>query len=375
MVEVAAKPRVNGGSELVLEDLCKTYGSVVAVENFTATVAAGEFFTILGPSGSGKTTTMLMVAGFSFPSKGDIRLGGQSIARLPPQARGIGMVFQNYAVFPHLTVRKNVEFPLRVRRMPSREIGPLVDEMLDLVQLGSYGDRMPGELSGGQQQRVALARALVFKPPVLLMDEPLGALDKKLREHMQVEIRRLQRQLGLTMIYVTHDQEEALTMSDRVAIMNHGRLVQVGSPDDLYNRPDNRFVADFLGESNFIEGTVIATDGKAVRVRAVSEFEFSGATSQSFSVGARVVAAIRPEKLTLDREHPAHTNVWCGRVSDVVFAGAVTRYRAEGGELSLSATVQNRLAIGLLPIGAPVTFTWSVEETRVFGASEKTKDG
>ncbi len=250
------------GAEVRLDDLIKTYGTFAAVDDISVTIARGEFFTILGPSGSGKTTTMMMVAGFTYPTSGSIRIADRNVADLPPQKRDLGMVFQNYAVFPHLSVFENVAFPLRVRKVPKAEIVRAVNEILDLVKLREYSARMPRQLSGGQQQRVALARALVFRPSVLLMDEPLGALDKKLRDHMQTEIRRIHRQLGVTVIYVTHDQGEALTMSDRIAIMNQGRIEQIGTPADLYDRPDTRFVADFLGDLD----EMLRRDGPEFRV-------------------------------------------------------------------------------------------------------------
>src|SRR5207249_1438913 len=243
-----------------LRQLSKSFGPVRAVDGVTLGLARGELLTILGPSGSGKTTTLRMIAGFTQPSSGAVLLDGKDITGLPAHRRDIGLVFQNYALFPHLTAGQNVAFPLQMRKISASEVRRRVAEAFALVGLKGLEERHPRELSGGQQQRVALARALVFRPRLLLMDEPLGALDRKLREQMQLEIKHLQKTLGITVIYVTHDQEEALFMSDRVAVTNAGTIVQIGTPVDLYNRPADRFVADFIGESNFLSGTVQATD-------------------------------------------------------------------------------------------------------------------
>jgi len=238
---------------LSIRRLRQTYGAVVAVDDVSLEIPEGEFLTFLGPSGSGKSTTLYALAGFNEPTSGDILLRGASILSTPSHKRNIGMVFQRYTLFPHLNVRENVAFPLRVRGRPEAEIAAQVDRMLALVRLEGYGARMPGHLSGGQQQRVALARALAYDPPVLLMDEPLSALDKKLREEIQIEIRRIHRETGVTILYVTHDQEEALRLSDRIAVFNHGRIEQVGSGRDLYHDPATRFVASFIGDSSFLD--------------------------------------------------------------------------------------------------------------------------
>src|SRR4029077_6008349 len=242
---------------LRLQNLVKSYdGKANAVDDISIDIARGEFVTFLGPSGSGKTTTLLMIAGFEMPSGGSIALDGRDLALSKPYQRNIGMVFQNYALFPHMTARKNVTFPLRMRRFARHEIDGGAAQMLALVGLKSFAERYPRELSGGQQQRVALARGLVFDPDVVLLDEPLGALDKNLREQMQVEIKRIHRELGITMIYVTHDQTEAMTMSDRIAVFSNGRLAQMGTPLDVYQRPANRFVAEFVGDSNLFAATI-----------------------------------------------------------------------------------------------------------------------
>jgi putative spermidine/putrescine transport system ATP-binding protein len=239
---------------LELAGVSKRYDSLVAVDDLDLGLRTGEFLTLLGPSGSGKTTTLMMVAGLQQPDAGRITLNGVSVARLPPYRRDIGMVFQSYALFPHMTVRRNIAFPLEMRGLAKAEIARLVDEALALVKLPDHGDRLPRQLSGGQQQRVALARAMVYRPALLLMDEPLGALDKKLREQLQLEIKRVHRERGISVLYVTHDQEEALTMSDRIAVFNRGRIEQIGTPEELYDRPATRFVASFIGDTNFLSG-------------------------------------------------------------------------------------------------------------------------
>jgi putative spermidine/putrescine transport system ATP-binding protein len=242
-------------------DVEKMYGTFHAVRRLNLTIGRGEFLTFLGPSGSGKTTTLNMLAGFERPSQGAIMLDGKSVDRLPPYERNIGMVFQNYALFPHMSVANNVAFPLSVRKVPQAEIGPRVTRALEMVRLEQFKDRKPAQLSGGQQQRVALARALVFQPSLVLMDEPLGALDKKLREHMQIELKQIHEMLGVTIVYVTHDQSEALTMSDRVAIFESGSIVQIGTPGELYKMPATAFVASFIGENNALTGTVERVEG------------------------------------------------------------------------------------------------------------------
>ena len=254
-----------GGIEL--RQLTKRYGKETVVDGISTTIAAGEFFSMLGPSGSGKTTTLMMIAGFADVDGGQILVDGADIADVPPQRRGFGMVFQNYAIFPHLSVTDNVAFPLRARRLPSDEIGRRVREALELVRLERFADRYSRQLSGGQQQRVAIARAIVFQPSIVLMDEPLGALDKNLRFQMQVEIKEIQRRLGMTVIYVTHDQEEAMNMSDRIAIMNHGRIERVGRPAEIYENPTSNFIARFLGEANLVPGIVQSVDSDVATLR------------------------------------------------------------------------------------------------------------
>jgi putative spermidine/putrescine transport system ATP-binding protein len=284
------------------------------------TVQDGEFVTFLGPSGSGKTTTLMMVAGLLQPTGGEILLRGTPLAPLPPYRRNIGMVFQQYALFPHLTASRNVAFPLEMRRVPKAEIGRRVAAALRLVGLPDHGDRLPSELSGGQQQRVALARAIVFEPPLLLMDEPLGALDKKLRDQMQVEISRLHRELQVSVLYVTHDQEEALVMSDRIAVFNRGRIEQIGAPKALYERPRTRFVADFIGNSSFLPGSVRNIEGEIAAVETAAGI-LTGFNGGQLSPGAAAVVAVRPERVLVGAAAKQMPNSVEARVRDIIYLG------------------------------------------------------
>ncbi len=300
----------------------------VAVRDLNLDIRRGEFFSLLGPSGCGKTTTLRMIAGFEEPTSGEIELQGRPIQGVPPFKRNVNTVFQSYALFPHLTVSENVAYGLKRKRVPRSEISGRVNEMLGLVQLGAMGNRRPDQLSGGQQQRVALARALVNYPAVLLLDEPLGALDLKLRKAMQIELKRIQREVGITFIYVTHDQEEALTMSDRLGVMNAGRLEQVGAPWDIYERPATTFVAGFIGTSNVLSGKVAAVEG------GWAVLEAEGLTgvrvpADGLAPGAPVDFTVRPEKIRLYREADVPAEAACrltGEVSDLVYHGVSTQY-------------------------------------------------
>ena len=312
-----------------LNDLRKYYGEALAVDGVSCQIERGEFLSILGPSGSGKSTLLMMIAGFERPSSGSVVVGDEDVTLLAPQRRNIGMVFQKYALFPHMTVGQNVGFALRMRHVGKRELSKRVADTLRLVQLNHLEHRYPNQLSGGQQQRVALARAVVFEPPVLLMDEPLGALDKNLREAMQLEIKGLQKKLGATVIYVTHDQDEALTMSDRIAVMANGRLAQIGTPLDLYVQPKTAFVADFIGKMNFIEGEYLGYEGQLgiVRVSETSTLKVSfpdSAERSTLRQGSAVRVAVRPEALKLDQPQQAE-NIILGRVEATVFVGASRR--------------------------------------------------
>jgi putative spermidine/putrescine transport system ATP-binding protein len=317
---------------LALRGLQKHFGDVAAVAGVDLDVRQGEFITLLGPSGSGKTTTLRMIAGFTIQSAGTIEIDGTDVTRIPPHKRDVGMVFQNYALFPHMTSGENIAFPLQMRKLPKPEIKRRVDDALRLVKLDSYGPRYPRQMSGGQQQRIALARAVVFEPALLLMDEPLGALDKKLREALQLEIMHISRQLGATVIYVTHDQEEALVMSDRIAIFHDGRIEQLGSGEDLYERPVSLFVADFIGESNILHGRYAAGSGSGGWVEndpwrwRVSE---AAQARAGLADGAPAALVVRPERLRLIPrigDVPAGVNTIDATVTDVLYLGSTRKY-------------------------------------------------
>jgi spermidine/putrescine ABC transporter ATP-binding subunit len=356
------------GAAVVLSGLEKRYDSVGAVRGVSLDIRSGEFLTLLGPSGSGKTTTLMMIAGFEVPTAGDIAIDGRSIVTLPPHKRNIGMVFQNYALFPHLTVAENIGFPLKQRGVDRATRARLVDESLELVRLPGYQVRTPRQLSGGQQQRVALARAIVFRPRLLLMDEPLGALDKQLRESLQLEMRRLHADLGITFIYVTHDQEEALTMSDRIAVMNEGLIAQVGSPEDIYDRPCDRFVAAFIGESNFLTGVVRGLEDGLIVAECVGR-TVRGYAAGTPRIGAEVTLSTRPERMRfVDALAPdaARQNHLRATVTEVVFVGERCRYlcRAESG-LPIVLKEPSGAATRRRTVGETVEIAWSAADTVV----------
>lgn len=329
----------------------KTYdGLSLVVRSLNLDIQRGEFLSLLGPSGSGKTTTLMMLAGFESPTAGEILLEGSPITRTPPHKRNFGMVFQNYALFPHMTVAQNVAYPLTVRRTPKVDIARRVNEALDMVQLSGKGDRFPAQLSGGQQQRVALARALVFQPQLVLMDEPLGALDKQLREHMQIELKELHRRLGITFVYVTHDQGEALTMSDRVAVFNDGEIQQIAPVEQLYETPTNRFVAGFVGDSTLLSGTTAATDRDACDLLLPSGERLSGINVNHVRPGETVVASVRPERIqALFTPPESEGNTIKSAISDVIYFGDHVRLRCAIGGQSL-ATVKLPLSSGEQPV-------------------------
>ncbi|MDP3415073.1 ABC transporter ATP-binding protein [Falsiroseomonas sp.] len=314
--------------DLTVRGVVRRFGAVTALAGVDLTVAEGELLTILGPSGSGKTTLLKVVAGFEIPDEGTVHLGTADVTMAPPRSRDVGMVFQNYALFPHLTVAQNVAFPLEMRRLPKPERTQRVAEALALVELTDYGHRLPRQLSGGQQQRVALARAIVFKPRLLLLDEPFGALDRKLRESMQLEVRRLQRRLRLTTLFITHDQEEALILSDRIAVMSAALIEQVGTPAEVYARPATRFVADFVGESNLLDG--IATEGHGAEVSGLGRVQAGASTG---APGARATLLLRPEALRVGAEAAALPNRASARILETVFLGLSVKLRlqVEGG--------------------------------------------
>jgi len=346
-------------ADVVLRGLEKRYGATRALDGVSLDVAPGEFFTLLGPSGCGKTTTLRAVAGFVAPDAGDVLIRGTRVNQVPPHRRHVGLVFQSYALFPHRTVKQNVAFGLRMQRTPRAEINHLVSEALALVQLPEHGARYPRELSGGEQQRVALARALVTRPAVLLLDEPLGALDKKLRDHMKIELKRLQRDVGVTTIYVTHDQEEALTMSDRVAVMRAGRVEQVGAPREIYETPGTVFVAGFIGNTNLLAGR--SRGGAAVECAGVTIGVAGGAPS----AGAPVTVAVRPERIRLDDAGRLDNEV-AATVAHVVYQGETVRYllAADGG-LELQAVELGRVRF---PAGSRVRASWAAADAHVLSS-------
>jgi spermidine/putrescine ABC transporter ATP-binding subunit len=358
------------GARVVFAAIEKRFGAVTAVAGVSLDVAPGEFVTLLGPSGSGKTTTLMMLAGFEIPTAGEIYVDGAPIATVPPYKRNIGMVFQSYALFPHMTVGENIAFPLKLRRRPRAEIARRTREALELVKLPGYETRYPRQLSGGQQQRIAVARALVFNPRVLLMDEPLGALDKQLRESLQLELKQLHEQLGVTIIYVTHDQQEALVMSDRVAVMNEGRIEQVGSPTELYDAPANRFVASFIGESNFLDGRVVAHDDGGCTVELDGIGTVRAPRQPGLATGASVSVTVRPERIVFvdDGEAPPGANALPGTVAGMIFVGENRRYEvrlATGERLVLKR--QNRAGVRQYAPGELVQVVWDVADTRLVG--------
>ncbi len=316
---------------LLLRNVELVYGDVRAVDGISLEVRQGEFFTLLGPSGSGKTTTLHVIAGFLTPTAGEICLDGIPITHVPPFKRNIGVVFQSYALFPHMTVFENIAFPLRIRKTPREEIRVRVEEVLELVKLSGYGSRKIGQLSGGQQQRVAMARAIVFSPRLLLMDEPLGALDAQLRKQMQTELKRLQERLGITVVYVTHDQEEALVLSDRIAVIRAGRVMQIGRPEEIYERPSNRFVAEFIGDTNVITARVERCTGGLASV-VTCAYRFLVPSSDDLQPGQAVGVAVRPEHIVIEPNHKT-MNAIEGVVRETFYTGnyTVVIVEAEGG--------------------------------------------
>jgi putative spermidine/putrescine transport system ATP-binding protein len=347
----------------------KTYdGTHLVVHQLDLDIQRGEFLTLLGPSGSGKTTTLMMLAGFESPTAGDILLDGKPITRTPPHKRHFGMVFQNYALFPHLTVGQNVAYPLTVRKVSKADQAQRVARALDMVRLKGMAERYPAQLSGGQQQRVALARALVFEPQLVLMDEPLGALDKQLREHMQIELKELHRQLGVTFVYVTHDQGEALTMSDRVAVFNDGEVQMLAPVEAMYEAPSNRFVAGFIGDSTVIKGTVRAADDERCGMVLPDGRVLTGVNVNGAAVGAQVEACIRPERIGRHGAAPAgRGNVLQARVIGVIYFGDHLRLLCSLGEAQVEATVKLALSGGTPPqAGDTVWLEFPPELCRIY---------
>jgi spermidine/putrescine transport system ATP-binding protein len=343
---------------------------VRAVDDVTLQIRDGEFFSLLGPSGCGKTTSLRMIAGFELPTAGDVLIHSRPMGATPPFKRPVNTVFQSYALFPHMTVGQNVGFGLEMKKVPRAEIDKRVSEALELVRLPGMRDRTPKQLSGGQQQRIALARALVNHPEVLLLDEPLGALDLKLRKEMQLELKQLQEQVGITFIYVTHDQEEALTMSDRIAVMDHGRALQVGTPLEIYEEPNCRFVADFIGETNFVSGRVVSIDGRHAEFEA-DGLKFTASVEAGVTQGHQATLAVRPERILLSTEQPTDMqNAYRAEVVEMVYVGNDTRFRVRlAPSITLSARRQNVLPVGMPmlegPSGMRIWVSWHPDSARV----------
>ncbi len=360
--------RLEDSRFVAFEHVQKSYdGETLVVRDLNLDIARGEFLTLLGPSGSGKTTTLMMLAGFETPTSGEILLDGRPINLVPPHKRGIGMVFQNYALFPHMTVGENLAFPLEVRKIGKAEREEKIRRALEMVQMGGFAGRRPSQLSGGQQQRIALARALVFEPQLVLMDEPLGALDKQLREHMQFEIKHLHQRLGITVVYVTHDQGEALTMSDRVAVFNDGRIQQLAAPDELYERPLNSFVAGFIGENNRLRGTVERIEGDRALVRLQDGTLIEATAVNVREPGKPTLVSIRPERVEIepDESLTGEGHAVEAEVLEFIYMGDVFRTR-----LAVAGTqdfiVKNRNARGRrrLQPGEKIRIGWARQDAR-----------
>jgi spermidine/putrescine transport system ATP-binding protein len=354
-----------------LEGVTKRFDDFVAVREMDLDIAQGEFFTMLGPSGCGKTTTLRMIAGFEQPTEGQVKIEGEDVAGLPPHKRPTNTVFQSYALFPHMTVADNVGYGLKRQKVDKAEISRRVDAELDRVGLADRANQKPAQLSGGMQQRVALARALVNLPKVLLLDEPLGALDLKLRKGLQVELKRIQREVGITFVYVTHDQEEALTMSDRIAVMNRGRIEQCDTPEEIYERPATTFVAGFIGVSNLMPGEVVSANGAGSRVRLDSGVEIT-APVDGIGPGERCHAVVRPEKLRLDPRESSSPDGWPsveGMVESSVYLGTATQIVVKlAGDVPMTVLVPNadEAERGQLPGGGvPVRLSWAPEHIHV----------
>lgn len=345
-----------------LNDINKKYGDVEVIKRLNMTIQSGEFLTMLGPSGCGKTTTLRMIAGFESPTSGEIFLEEESVAKVPPYKRQVNTVFQSYALFPHMTIAENISFGLKMSKVARAEINERVEEMLQLVQLEGYGNRKIDQLSGGQKQRVAIARALINRPKVLLLDEPLSALDLKLRKQMQLELKRLQRKLNITFIYVTHDQEEALTMSDRIAIMNQGNLEQLDTPKAIYDHPASKFVADFIGESNIFYGAVENSGGTCAKVQ-VEAGQVLVQSSQEVKQNEIIYLSVRPEKIKVSTEQVAGFSLF-GKISEHYFTGSMNKSLitlTNGLEIKMNYLSEQKL----LPVGEKVYVYWNPEDAMI----------
>lgn len=348
----------------------KSYdGETLVVKDFNLDIASGEFVTLLGPSGSGKTTCLMMMAGFEVPTHGQILLSGEPINTVPPHKRGIGMVFQNYALFPHMSVAENLAFPLEVRKLSKMDVDKKVQRALSMVRLDEFGDRRPAQLSGGQQQRVALARALVFEPDIVLMDEPLGALDKNLREEMQYEIKHIHEELGVTMIYVTHDQSEALTMSDRIAVFEDGIVQQLASPDELYEKPNNAFVASFIGENNRLIGDVVELNSDSCRVKMHSGEVIDALPVNVAGLGEKSTLSLRPERVFIEPEPGSLPNIYEAEVREVIYLGDHLRTRVfVCGNNEFIIKTPNAKGHPALKRGTTINVGWARDDCRALDA-------
>ena len=347
------------------EKVDKSYdGEILVVKDLNLDVPKGEFLTMLGPSGSGKTTVLMMLAGFETPTSGEIYLDGNPISSIPPNKRGIGMVFQNYALFPHMTVKENLAFPLEVRKMQKSEIEEKVSNALLMVELQDFGNRMPLQLSGGQQQRVALARSLVFEPRLVLMDEPLGALDKNLREQMQYEIKHIHEKIGITVVYVTHDQSEALTMSNRIAVFNDGKIQQISSPDVLYEKPDSSFVAQFIGENNQLKGKVKSVNGENCIITTESGDDIQALKVNVNNSGDSSLVSLRPERVAINSSEKFENN-FDAKVKELIYLGDHIRSRVEVcGNDKFIVKIPNSYKGANLKEGATVKLSWKASDSR-----------
>tara|TARA_B100002019_G_scaffold51221_1_gene43593 strand:- start:1052 stop:2110 length:1059 start_codon:yes stop_codon:yes gene_type:complete len=347
----------------------KTYdGTELVIKNLNLKIEKGEFLTLLGPSGSGKTTCLMMLAGFETPTHGKVMLGGVELNNVPPHKRGIGMVFQNYALFPHMSVYENLAFPLEVRKFNTNAIKTRVEKVLEMVELMQFGSRRPAQLSGGQQQRVALARALVFEPDLVLMDEPLGALDKNLREQMQYEIKHIHENLGMTVVYVTHDQTEALTMSDRIAVFNDGIIQQLAPPNELYEKPVNAFVAEFIGENNRLQGTIKETKGSSCLV-AVEDNLISATNVNEQAKGSNVTLSLRPERISLNPKVGTDMNIFEAEVLELIYLGDHIRCRMNICKNDdFIVKIPNDHTSNSLNKGDVVTIGWQITDCRALNA-------
>jgi putative spermidine/putrescine transport system ATP-binding protein len=381
-VGAVAGPTGRGDQQAPAQDVSlagvrKAYGDVVAVDSVDLGIGRGEFFTLLGPSGSGKTTCLRMIGGFERPDAGTIELAGRDVTRLPPTERDVNTVFQDYALFPHMSVAANVAYGLRVKRVARAERDARVREALGMVQLKGFDDRRPGQLSGGQRQRVALARALVNRPRVLLLDEPLGALDLKLRQQLQVELKRIQSEVGITFVYVTHDQDEALSMSDRIAVMDAGRILQVGTPQEVYDEPDSTFVAGFVGVSNLLELEVERVEGTVAQLRLGPRDSVRADVEIGVTAGATATVTVRPERIALLTQPPSGDDDRCrafGTVREGLYAGPVSRFVVElegGGALMVVRQNTEEALEDVRDLeGREVTLTWARRHTRLLQTKE-----